>query len=113
MSSLHITNIETHVLRYKVEPEQIVGYADGWVTDGSALMVEVLTDDGIVGIGETCNDPPKTPEEIVQRICFPFLKRRNEAVFSKSAPLVDMKLATTSRKIDRHRGKAKNEARGR
>jgi D-galactarolactone cycloisomerase len=73
MSTRRITEVKTHVLRYEVEPERVVGYADGWVTERCALIVEIFTDDGIVGIGETCNDPPEASEEIIQRICKPIL----------------------------------------
>ena len=73
MVSYKIENIKTYVLRYKVPPSQKVGYADGWLKERSALIVQIILNNGLIGIGETCNEPPEASEVIIQNICEPLL----------------------------------------
>ena len=48
---MKITELKTHVLSTPLE--EPFSFSMGWVTQRSTMLVEVLTDEGIVGWGES------------------------------------------------------------
>ncbi len=52
---MKITKVTLHELQFKLKEEDHLGISQGWIREREATIIQVLTDDGIVGIGEGGN----------------------------------------------------------
>lgn len=57
---MKIVDIRTYALSAKIDAAFY--YAEGWVTRRNSLLVEVITDEGVVGFGEAMCHGPQPPE---------------------------------------------------
>ena len=62
---MKIANINGYVINFPQNPPW--GYSKGWVTSAPTLLIELLTDDGVVGWGEAYG-PPKPIYEVIQSL---------------------------------------------
>ena len=49
---MKIKDVTVHDLRYKLKEEEYLGISQGWIRERRATIVQVITDEGIVGWGE-------------------------------------------------------------
>ncbi len=73
-----ITDIKTHVLSAPLE--QPFAFSQGWVHQRTAMLVEVHTEDGLVGWGESINhglQPPQIAQAVVEYALKPLLIGRS------------------------------------
>jgi D-galactarolactone cycloisomerase len=81
---MRITRIEGHPLTFPQQPAW--GYAKGWVDSAPALLIEVHTDEGIVGWGEGYG-PPAATLAMIRSLCEPVVlgadPMRSEEVWSR------------------------------
>ena len=59
---MKISNVNGYVINFPQNPPW--GYSKGWVTSAPTLLVEILTDEGIIGWGEAYG-PPKSIYEVI------------------------------------------------
>ncbi|CAM0557452.1 D-galactarolactone cycloisomerase [Vreelandella titanicae] len=73
-----ITDIKTHVLSAPLE--QPFAFSQGWVHQRTAMLVEVHTEDGLIGWGESINhglQPPQVAQAVVEYALKPLLIGRS------------------------------------
>lgn len=70
---MKITDIKTHVLRQELAPGDQFAYAQSWYRTRNALVVEVFTDEGIVGLGEAYEGPSIVNRAIIDEVYRPLL----------------------------------------
>ncbi|MBS3667598.1 mandelate racemase/muconate lactonizing enzyme family protein [Vreelandella boliviensis] len=73
-----ITDIKTHVLSAPLE--QPFAFSQGWVHQRTAMLVEVHTEDGLIGWGESINhglQPPQVAQAVVEYALKPLLMGRS------------------------------------
>jgi len=63
---MKITDVKVHDLHCKLKEEDHLGISKGWITERSALIIQIDTDEGITGFGEGGN--PNYIEKIKSRI---------------------------------------------
>ena len=73
---MKITDIKTYILRYGLREEEVFGYSQTWYTSRSAMIVEVNTNEGITGVGESFG-PPEVTSAIIEHVYKPYLIGRN------------------------------------
>lgn len=69
-----ITDLKTHVLAAPLE--QPFAFSQGWVHQRTAMLVEIHTDDGLVGWGECVNhglQPPQVAQAVVEHALKPLV----------------------------------------
>jgi D-galactarolactone cycloisomerase len=71
---LKITKVETFILRAPLQ--RPFAYSQGWYRARTALVVRVLTDEGIEGVGE-CYGPPEPNAAVILHAYAPLLVGRN------------------------------------
>src|SRR5256885_15166403 len=55
---MKIREVRTWVLRHELPEVDVFGSSKGWHTVRQALVVEILTEDGLTGFGEAYAPPP-------------------------------------------------------
>lgn len=73
-----ITDITTHVLSAPLE--QPFAFSQGWVYQRTAMLVEIHTEDGLIGWGESINhglQPPQVAQAVVEYSLKPMLIGRS------------------------------------
>ncbi|MEC8918925.1 MAG: mandelate racemase/muconate lactonizing enzyme family protein [Pseudomonadota bacterium] len=73
-----ITDLKTHVLAAPLE--QPFSFSQGWVHQRTAMLVEIHTDDGLVGWGECINhglQPPQVAQAMVEHALKPLVIGRS------------------------------------
>jgi D-galactarolactone cycloisomerase len=71
---MKISSVETYILRAPLQ--QPFAYSQGWFHARTAMIVRVLTDEGIEGIGE-CFGPPDLTAAVVEKAYAPMLVGRD------------------------------------
>jgi len=69
---MKIDNIRTHVLRYHLEEKEVFAYSQAWIRSRIAMIVEITTDDGIIGLGEAYG-PPEITSAVINYAYKPLL----------------------------------------
>ncbi|WP_148253127.1 mandelate racemase/muconate lactonizing enzyme family protein [Aidingimonas lacisalsi] len=73
-----ITDIKTHILAAPLE--RAFAFSQGWVHQRTAMLVEVHTEDGLIGWGESINhglQPPQVAQAVVEYALKPLLIGRS------------------------------------
>ena len=71
---MKISSVETYILQAPLQ--QPFAYSQGWFRARTAMIVRVLTDEGIEGIGE-CFGPPDLTAAVVEKAYAPLLIGRD------------------------------------
>lgn len=67
---MKIREVRTHVLRHVLPDAQVFASAKGWHAVRQALLVEIVTDEGLAGFGEAYG-PPEPSRTIVETLYAP------------------------------------------
>src|SRR5438094_633480 len=73
---MKIREIRTWVLRHELPEAEVFGSSKGWHTVRQALVVEILTEDGLTGFGEAYG-PPAVNRTLVDEVYAPRLVGKN------------------------------------
>jgi D-galactarolactone cycloisomerase len=73
---MKICEVKSHVLKHPLPEAEVFGSSKGWHTVRQALVVEILTDDGLVGWGEAYG-PPAINRALVDEMYAPRLLGRD------------------------------------
>jgi len=73
---MKIREVKSHVLRHALPEAEVFGSSKGWHTVRQALVVEIVTDEGLSGFGEAYG-PPGPSRTIVDELCAPRLTGRD------------------------------------
>jgi D-galactarolactone cycloisomerase len=73
---MKIREVKSHVLKHPLPEAEVFGSSKGWHTVRQALVVEILTDDGLVGWGEAYG-PPAINRALVDEMYAPRLLGRD------------------------------------
>ena len=73
---MKIKRVVTHVLEVDLPHGEVFAYSQGWYHKRRSLIVEIETEDGIVGYGEAFG-PPQSNAAIVNEVYLPILVNRN------------------------------------
>ena len=73
---MKIKRVVTHVLEVNLPHGEVFAYSQGWYHKRRSLIVEIETEDGIVGYGEAFG-PPRSNAAIVNEVYLPILVNRN------------------------------------
>lgn len=73
---MKIREVKSHVLRHALPEAEVFGSSKGWHTVRQALVVEIVTDEGLSGFGEAYG-PPGPSRAIVDELYAPRLTGRD------------------------------------
>ncbi len=73
---MKIREVRTHMLRHELPEAEIFGSSKGWHAARQALLVEIVTDDGLSGFGEAYG-PPAVNRTLVDELYTPRLVGRD------------------------------------
>jgi D-galactarolactone cycloisomerase len=73
---MKIREVRTHLLRHELPESEVFGSSKGWHTVRQALIVEVVADGGLTGLGEAYG-PPAVSRTIVDELYAPRLLGRD------------------------------------
>ncbi len=77
LSTMKITEVRTLWLRQELGPGERFAYSQAWVTSRSALLVEIHSDSGLVGLGEAFGAAPAPIKATIDDIYAPLLLGRD------------------------------------
>lgn len=73
---MKIREVKSYVLRHELPEVEVFGSSKGWHTVRQALVVEIVTDDGLSGFGEAYG-PPAVSRTLVDELYAPRLQGRD------------------------------------
>src|SRR5438046_7818523 len=80
---MKIREIRTWVLRHELPEAEVFGSSKGWHTVRQALVVEILTEEGLSGFGEAYG-PPAVNRTLVDEVYAPRLVGKNALEHARS-----------------------------
>jgi len=73
---MKIKEVKCYILRYELTRGKAFAYSQAWYRSRSAMIIEIITDEGIAGLGEA-SGPPEVTSAAINYVYKPLLLRRD------------------------------------